>query len=171
MERVFIGLGSNLGDRIGHLRTAVHRLGALSGVRVVQASPVYETEPHTLGGAPQPLYLNAAVELATTLAPEALLAHCHRLEAAAGRQPGPRWAPRPLDLDLLLYGSEERQDGSVPVLPHPRLGERRFVLQPLADLAPNLLVPAPFRATVAELLARCPDPDVPVRTDYEWLER
>lgn len=171
MEQAFIGLGSNLGGRVGHLRGAVRGLGDHSEIRVVRVSPVYETEPHTRGGAPQPRYLNAAAEVATTLSPEALLAHCHRLERAAGRrrEEGDVWAPRTLDLDLLVYGAEARQREGLR-LPHPRLGERRFVLQPLADLAPNLYVPAPFSATVAELLARCPDPDTPVRTPHRLLE-
>ena len=159
-DRVFVGLGSNQGDRRGHLQAAVEGFAAQQKVEVVAASPVYETEAHTLRpGEQQPAFLNAALRLRTALAPEGLLDVGQHLEAAAGRLPEQqraRWAPRPLDVDLLVFGSETRRTGRL-VLPHPRLAERRFVLQPLADLCPNLRVPAPFEATAQELLERCPD--------------
>ena len=165
---VFVGLGANLGDRLRALRRAVAGLDAHPQVEVAAVSPVYETSAHTLPPhAPQPPYLNAAARLRTTLSPEELLAFAHTLEAAAGRRRAdvPRWSPRPLDLDLLIYGEVQRGEGEPGglVLPHPRLGERRFVLGPLADLAPNFYVPPPFSATVADLLARCPDPVRPVQ--------
>ena len=165
---VFIGLGANLGDRLHTLRQAVEGLGAHPQIEIVAVSPVYETSAHTLPPhAPQPPYLNAVVGLRTRLSPEALLAFAHTLEEAAGRRRAdvPRWSPRPLDLDLLLYGQEQRSGDETGglILPHPRLGERRFVLCPLADLAPNFSVPPPFSATVGDLLARCPDPVRPVQ--------
>ena len=166
----YIALGANLGDRIGALRAAVEGLGAHPEIEGVRASPVYQTEAHTLTpDEGQPPYLNAVVELGTTLSPEALLAYCHDLERAAGRQRRLRWRPRTLDLDLLVCGQQVRQAPGL-VLPHPHLGRRRFVLQPWADLAPNLYVPPPFDASVAELLRRCPDADVPARTAYPFLE-
>ncbi len=166
----YIALGANLGHRIGALRAAVEGLGVHPVIEVLRASPVYETEAHTLMlDEVQPPYLNAVVEVGTTLSPESLLAYCHDLERAAGRQRGHRWMPRTLDLDLLVYGQQVRVAPGL-VLPHPHLGQRRFVLQPWADLAPNLYVPPPFDASVAEMLHRCPDADVPTRTAHQLLE-
>lgn len=130
--RAFLGLGSNLGDRWARLREAV---ASLDGV--VAVSPVYETDPE--GGPPgQGQYLNCVVELDTELTPRQLLGVCHRLEAAAGRVRTERWGPRPLDVDVLLYGDVELDDEDLEV-PHPRMWDRRFVLAPLADLAPDLV--------------------------------
>lgn len=167
----FVALGSNQGDRIRHLRRAVSKLNTHPEIVVKQRSPVYETRAHTRDPkATQPSYLNAVVELRTSLTPEALLAVCHALERQAGRNRTrhQQWAPRPLDLDLLVFDRDVRRSDHLTV-PHPRLGERRFVLQPWADIAPNAYVPSPFDATVAELLKRCPDNDVPVRTEAELL--
>lgn len=126
--RAYLGLGSNLGDRGGHLRTAV---AGLPGV--VAVSPVYETEP--VGGpAGQRSYLNLVVELETALSPRELLELALRLEDAAGRTRGPRHGPRTLDVDVLLVG-DLRVDDPDLVVPHPRMWRRRFVLAPLADLA------------------------------------
>ncbi len=161
----YIGLGANLGDRAAALRQAVLGLAAHPEVTVAGTSSIYETAPHTLRpGERQPAYLNAVVQVRTTLPPRDLLALCHDLEQRAGRRrpEARRWAPRPLDLDLLLY--DERTCATPGLtLPHPRLHERRFVLAPLAELAPDVRVPPPPAASAAELLARCPDPDVPVR--------
>ena len=153
---VFLALGSNLGDRAAYLRGAVAAFCRHPAVQVVAASPVYESAAHVLPGQAQPDYLNAVVWLRTTLAPEALLNFCLQLEAAAGRVRTTRWAPRTLDLDLLAWDDLVRCDERL-TLPHPRLAERRFVLRPWADLAPDFYVPAPFCATVAALLQRCPD--------------
>ena len=159
-DHVFVGLGSNQGGRLGHLQAAADGFAAQEGVAVLAASPVYETEAHTLRrGEQQPAFLNAALRLRTSLSPERLLDVGQRLEADAGRAPErrrARWAPRPLDVDLLVVGGETRDTPRL-ALPHPRLAERRFVLQPLADLCPNLRVPTPFEATVSELLRRCSD--------------
>ncbi len=166
----YMALGANLGDRIGALRAAVDGLGAHPEIEVMRASPVYETEPHTLtADEGQPSYLNAVAEVSTTLSPEVLLAYGHDLERAAGRQRRQRWMPRTLDIDLLVYG-QHRHEAPGLVLPHPHLGQRRFVLHPWADLAPNLYVPLPFDASVAELLHRCPDTDIPTRTAHQLLE-
>jgi 2-amino-4-hydroxy-6-hydroxymethyldihydropteridine diphosphokinase len=166
----YLALGANLGDRLRALRTAVAGLSATEAIEVLLASPVYETVAHTLTpGERQPAYLNAVVKVRTCLAPEALLAVAHDLERRAGRRRKVRWMPRTLDLDLLVYGQVTRQDADL-VIPHPRLGDRRFVLQPWYDLAPNLYVPSPFDATVEALLHRCPDPHVPVPTGYQLLQ-
>jgi len=161
----FIALGSNLGDRLSHLRASIQALKAHPGIQVIQVSPVYRTHAHTLSpDERQPDYLNAVVRIRTRLSPEDLLSVCHRIERGEGRNRAtePRWAPRTLDLDLLLYDRLSFSTERI-TLPHPRMGERRFVLCPLNDLAPNLHVPAPYDHTVAELLASCPDPDRPER--------
>lgn len=131
----YLGLGSNLGDRAAHLQRAVDRLSAVPGLDVLAVSPVYETDP--VGGPPQPDYLNAVVALRTGLAPRSLLALAKELEREAGRDPGPRFGPRPLDVDVLLVGAERVSEEDLCV-PHPRMGERHFVLAPLADLDPGL---------------------------------
>jgi 2-amino-4-hydroxy-6-hydroxymethyldihydropteridine diphosphokinase len=133
--RAFLGMGSNLGDSRRLLRDAVDALGD----GVVAVSPVYEAEP--VGGPPgQQDYLNIVVELDTDRTPRQLLALCRRLEAAAGRVRAERWGPRTLDVDVLLVG-ELRVDEPDLVVPHPRMYERRFVMAPLADLAPELVPP------------------------------
>jgi 2-amino-4-hydroxy-6-hydroxymethyldihydropteridine diphosphokinase len=134
MRRAFLGLGSNVGDRRGHLRAAIE---SLSGV--VAVSPVYETTP--VGGpAGQDDYLNAVVELDTDLGPRQLLEVCQLLEATAGRVRTERWGPRPLDVDILLVGDLVVDEPDL-VIPHPRMYLRRFVMQPLHDLAPELVPP------------------------------
>lgn len=135
--RAYLGLGSNLGDRAAHLQSAVDGLSAHPRVRLVSASPVYETEP--VGGPPQPDYLNAVVAVDTDLDARALLGLAKALEAAAGRARGERWGPRTLDVDVLLVGEERVQEPDL-VVPHPRIHQRAFVLAPLADLAPDLVV-------------------------------
>ena len=171
--RAYLALGSNRGRRIAYLREAVRWLNDHAAIRVKTASPVYETKAHTLDSAgEQSDYLNAVVEITTTLSAEKLLAYCHALEERAGRQRvnERRWGPRVLDLDVLVVGQEERNQEGL-VLPHPRMGERRFVLRPLVDVAPSLYVPPPFDATAKELLLRCPDTDRLDHTDYILLER
>lgn len=130
-HRAWIALGSNLGDRLGYLRTGVAGLG-----KVVAASQVYETDP--VGGPDdQGSYLNMVVEIETTLDPFALLRRCQRIEAEAMRQRIVRWGPRTLDVDIVLYDGV-RIDSEGLTVPHPRLAERRFVLTPLAEIAPEL---------------------------------
>ncbi|MGH2731339.1 MAG: 2-amino-4-hydroxy-6-hydroxymethyldihydropteridine diphosphokinase [Actinomycetota bacterium] len=137
MTAAFIGLGSNLGDRMRYLELA---LGALEarGLNVVAVSSVYETEPI---GPLQPDFLNAACRVETELSPEDLLGTLKSIEAALGRTPRQRWGPREIDLDLLLYGDEviDRPGLSVP---HPELTHRPFVLTPLAEIAPGLELPS-----------------------------
>lgn len=130
--RAFLGLGSNLGDREATLRTAVSALGD----EVVAVSSIYETEP--LGGPEQGPFLNLVVELDTVLEPRGLLELAHRLEADAGRERVERWGPRTLDVDVLWIASGPVDEPDLRI-PHPRMWERRFVLAPLAELAPELL--------------------------------
>jgi 2-amino-4-hydroxy-6-hydroxymethyldihydropteridine diphosphokinase len=132
--RAFLGLGSNQGDRVGHLRRAV---GALPDV--VAVSRVYVTEP--VGGpAGQEQYLNVVVELETELGPHELLDLARRLEADAGRSRTVRWGPRTLDVDVLLVDDLVVDEPDL-VVPHPRMWDRRFVVEPLAELAPELIAP------------------------------
>ncbi len=133
--RAYLGLGSNLGDRLGHLQGAVDGLRAAAGVRVAAVSAVYETAP--VGGPEQGPYLNAAVAIDTDLDPWQLLDLAHRLERDAQRVRAERWGPRTLDVDL-LWVEGVRLDGADLTLPHPRMRERAFVLVPLADVAPDL---------------------------------
>jgi 2-amino-4-hydroxy-6-hydroxymethyldihydropteridine diphosphokinase len=136
-RRAFIGLGSNLGDREAALRQGVAQLEAAGDVRAV--SPLYETEP--LGGPEdQGAFLNLVVELDTTDTPRQLLRRCQALEEAAHRVRTVRFGPRTLDADVLVVGDLVVDDADL-IVPHPRMWERRFVLQPLSDLAPEL-VPA-----------------------------
>jgi 2-amino-4-hydroxy-6-hydroxymethyldihydropteridine diphosphokinase len=129
--RAYLGIGSNLGDRLGHLQAAVDGLAAADGIVVAAVSAVYETEP--VGGPAQPDYLNAVVVVDTTLTPRGLLEAGQRLEEAAGRVRRERWGPRTLDVDLLAFGDLEIDEPDLQV-PHPRWREREFVLAPLADV-------------------------------------
>lgn len=135
-HRAHLGLGSNLGDRIGFLQAAVGALTTTPGIEVVAVSRVYETAP--VGGPAQGAYLNAVVALDTSLGATELLAVAQRLEGDAGRVRTERWGPRSLDVDVLLVG-DEQVDSDVLTVPHPRLRERGFVLAPLADVAPALV--------------------------------
>jgi 2-amino-4-hydroxy-6-hydroxymethyldihydropteridine diphosphokinase len=129
----YVSLGSNLGDRVAFLRLGVGVIAAGDPTRV---SPVYETEP--VGGPPQDRYLNVVVELATQASARELFARCRAAEGAARRTRTVQFGPRTLDADLLLVGDRTVHDDDL-VVPHPRMYERRFVLQPLADLAPELV--------------------------------
>lgn len=149
-EAVFVGLGANLGDARATLAAAVAGLAALPGTTLVRRSSLYRSAPVDAHG---PDFVNAVVELQTSLPPQALLAALQALEQAHGRQRPYRHAPRTLDLDLLLYGQRVLATDTL-TLPHPRLHQRAFVLQPLLELAPALVHPllgalAPFAAAVA----------------------
>ena len=154
-EQVYVAMGSNLGDRDAHLAAALAALRATEGVDVVAVSPLYETDP--VGPPPQGAYLNGAIELATTLTPDAVLERLLEIEASQGRTRGPdRNEPRTLDLDLLLFG-DRKLAGPDLEIPHPRLAERPFVLEPLCDLAPDLVHPT-LGETVEALARRVRDP-------------
>ena len=148
MTRAYVGLGANLGDRERTLRDAVDALGAEDGIGVVAVSTLRETDPVGVGD--QPRFVNGVVALDTTLAARELLDRLLALEQRFGRvRVLGEHGPRTLDLDLLLYGDEELDEPGLTV-PHPRLHERRFVLEPLAELAPGLVVPG--RGDVESLL-------------------
>jgi len=133
---VYLGLGSNLGDRIGNLEKAVEHLRRK--VDIERASSVYETEP--VGYEDQPLFLNAVVSAATELEPLELLRFAKQIETELGRKPGFRNAPRIIDIDILFYGDRIVQSREL-VIPHPRVSERAFVLVPLAEVAPEYVHP------------------------------
>jgi 2-amino-4-hydroxy-6-hydroxymethyldihydropteridine diphosphokinase len=139
VTRAYVGLGANLGDRERTLRAAVDALAAQEGIDLVAVSTLRDTEP--VGVAEQPRFLNGVVSLETTLSARSLHDRLLEIEQQFGRVrvPGER-APRTLDLDLLLYGDEQIDEPGLTV-PHPRLHDRRFVLEPLAELAPDLVVP------------------------------
>lgn len=150
----YVALGSNLGDRDANLAFAVSSLDAAPGVDRLAVSSVFETDP--VGPPGQRAYLNAVVSLSTRLAPRPLLERLLAIERAAGRERGEHWGPRVLDLDLLLHGSYEVDEPGL-VIPHPRLHERAFVLEPFADLAPEALHPK-LGLSIAELAAKVRDP-------------
>lgn len=147
----YVGIGSNLDDPRRQVVRAVQSLGQLPDTRLIACSPWYLSAP--LGPAPQPPYINGVAMLATTLDPEQLLGALQAIEGRQGRVRGERWGPRTLDLDILLFGAETI---ATPLLrvPHPELGRRAFVLHPLADLSPALILPD--GTALAELLAKCP---------------
>lgn len=130
--QAFLGLGSNMGDRLGHLRRALFALATHPEIQVTGCSGVFETE--FVGEGQQAAYLNACVRVNTRLAPEVLLAVLKGAEQRHGRQPDGHLLPRPLDLDILLYG-DQVQGGQILTLPHPRMRERAFVLEPLSQIA------------------------------------
>jgi 2-amino-4-hydroxy-6-hydroxymethyldihydropteridine diphosphokinase len=135
MSTIYLGLGSNLGDRRRNLEAALDALRAHPQIAVSAVSSFLETDP--VGGPPgQGRFLNAAAKIETDLAPEALLEELKRVERSLGRKPGPRWGPRQIDLDILLCGDTILETGTL-VIPHPRMRERRFVLEPLAEIAPD----------------------------------
>ena len=147
--RAYVGLGANLGEREATIRRAVELLAETPGVAVVAVSTLRETDP--VGYADQPRFLNGVAALETTLAPRALLERLLAVERELGRVrgEGPRFGPRTIDLDLLLHGDEVVDEPGL-VVPHPRLAERQFVLEPLHELDPRLALPDGRR--VSELL-------------------
>jgi 2-amino-4-hydroxy-6-hydroxymethyldihydropteridine diphosphokinase len=134
----YLGLGSNLGDRLTFLQHAVDALHATSGVRVESVSSVYETAP--VGGPAQDDYLNVAVRAPTTLSPRRLLRACQAVEDALGRVRRERWGPRTVDVDILLY-DDRRVSTRRLQIPHPRLAQRPFALIPLLEVAPGTALP------------------------------
>lgn len=150
----FLALGSNLGDRFGYLKNAVHALNALPCVQVLAASPVYETAP--VGPVPQGAYLNACLQVQTDLSALDLLRAGLEIEQQNARVRTRRFGPRTLDIDLLSHSDAASIDSTELILPHPRLHQRAFVLVPLADIAPQLQI---HSRSVADWLRTCPQND------------
>jgi 2-amino-4-hydroxy-6-hydroxymethyldihydropteridine diphosphokinase len=149
MTKAFVGIGSNLGDREEHLRRAVELLAAEDAISVLASSRLRETEP--VGPVAQGLFLNGAVHVETELAPRELLERLLAIEERLGRMRRERFGPRTIDLDLLVYEDAVVDEPGL-TLPHPLLHERRFALEPLAELAPDLEIPG--RGSVSALLSK-----------------
>ncbi len=153
MAHVFLGLGSNEGDRFANLSAAVKRLAQLPQTHVLQMAMIRETQP--VGLPEQEPFLNTVVEIDTQLEPKPLLKAIKEVERVMGRCPGgPRWGPRPIDIDILLYEQRQFQEADLTI-PHAQMQHRRFVLEPLAELAPKLRYPSTGH-TIAEMLAQLP---------------
>ncbi|MEX1038778.1 MAG: 2-amino-4-hydroxy-6-hydroxymethyldihydropteridine diphosphokinase [Acidimicrobiia bacterium] len=163
MTRFAISMGSNRGDRIGHLRRAIEELS--EGASIESISSLYETAP--VGGPEQGSYLNAVVVLTSETDAHGLLALLHRIEAGSGRTRKVRWGPRTLDLDIVATDGEPVDDGPKLIVPHPRAGERRFVLEPLAEIWPE--APLGGGATAGDMLTRVSDQEV-VQLARSWVK-
>ena len=150
--KTFLGLGSNLGDRVEFLRNGLKNLKD-RGVRMVQVSSIYDTDP--VGFREQESFLNVVAEVDWAQEPRDLLERCLAVEKAMGRERRVRNGPRTLDIDILLCGNRIHREAGLEI-PHPRLHERRFVLVPLEEIAPGIVHPL-LGLTIRELLARCPD--------------
>ncbi|OGX30176.1 MAG: 2-amino-4-hydroxy-6-hydroxymethyldihydropteridine diphosphokinase [Omnitrophica WOR_2 bacterium RIFCSPLOWO2_12_FULL_51_24] len=147
--KAFIALGSNLGDRRGNIEKAIEELKGSLMVEVVKVSKFYETDP--VGGPPQDKFLDAAAEIRTLLTPHALLVLLRDAEGKVGRTPSKvKWGPREIDLDILLYNDLVMDDPDL-VIPHPQLHLRRFMIEPLSEIAPEALHPI-LKKTAAEIL-------------------
>jgi 2-amino-4-hydroxy-6-hydroxymethyldihydropteridine diphosphokinase len=155
MFLAYLSLGSNLGDRFRLLQEAISGLQKKAG-RVKRISSFYETEP--VGKTDQPFFLNVCVELTTKLKPQALLKICQAIEYELGRRRKEKWGPRTADLDLLLYGNHVINTPKL-ILPHPEISKRRFVLVPLAEIAPNSRHPI-LKKSIRELLKECADTSI-----------
>lgn len=167
MTTAYIALGSNLGDRAKNLRTALAMLSQADMIIIDAVSAVYETVP--VGGPEQGPYLNACAAIITELPPTKLLLALLDIEEQMGRVREVRWGPRIIDLDLLLY-EKVMMYTSLLVLPHPRVGERDFVLIPLADIAPDLIIPG-FNPPVSSILANRPEnKEVKLYLPQDWFE-
>ena len=151
MKRVYLSLGSNIGDREGNLRKAVERLAAQE-IRMLHASRIYETEP--VDYKDQAWFLNQVVEAETALFPMQLLTRIGRVERELGRRRTVRNGPRTIDIDILFYGAATVETARLEI-PHPRIAQRRFVLAPLAELAPDLRHPVTHRS-VRQMLESAP---------------
>ncbi len=163
-ETVFIGFGSNVGNRLDFCDRAVTLLSLLPHSEVIAVSPLYETEPISDHAHPgEGWFLNGVVQMQTDVTPKSLLMVCREIERSLGRDEDDRKGPRTLDLDILFYGQRVIHDPDL-VIPHPRLQHRRFVLAPMADLDPSWEHPV-LHQTVGELLSRLTDTAVVRRLD------
>lgn len=165
----YLSIGSNLGDRLAHLADAVRELDATEGMRVVKRAPVYETEPVGVPEAFRSLsYYNSALLVETELSADDFSTAIHAVETRLGRtRDGVRNSPRVIDIDIIAFG-ELRSSRADLRLPHPEAASRRFVLQPLSDLTPDLVLPGQTQ-TVSELLAKLPALPAVARAPEQWI--
>lgn len=151
MQTIYLGLGTNLGDRTANLQAALN--GLAEELVITAVSPIYQTPPW--GVTDQPDFLNLCLAAKTDLPPVELLAFVKNLEVELGRQPAKRWGPRLIDIDILFYANQLVETENM-IIPHPRLAERAFVLRPLADIAPDFVHPA-LGETMADLSEKVVD--------------
>jgi 2-amino-4-hydroxy-6-hydroxymethyldihydropteridine diphosphokinase len=152
-QTAYIALGSNMGNRFENLRQAIEKLNQITEIKVVNTSSVYETDP--VGYEEQDQFLNMVLEAETNLEPFQLLSVCMKIERELGRKRGIRWGPRTMDLDILLYNQENIKSEMLTV-PHPRMHERAFVMVPLIEIQPNIMLPGTDR-TLQAVLEDIPD--------------
>ncbi len=169
MALVYLGLGANLGKRIKTLEDSVKRLGKHPDISVLSKSPYYETEPQ--GGPPQPRFINAVLGIETSLSPQELLRVTQEIERAMGREHSKeeRWGPRTIDIDILLYDNQMIEEKNLKV-PHPMMHCRRFVLEPLVDIAPDSVHPV-LNKTASQLLEEVKKVVEINRQDQKALQR
>ncbi len=148
MRNVYVGLGSNLGNRKKYLVSAIARIDSCREICVVSKSSFYETKP--IGGPSQPDYVNCVIELDTEIEPQSLLQEFKRIELELGRKSGVRWGPRVIDIDILLYGNKSINDSNLKI-PHKSMHERIFVLEPLCEISPDFKHPV-LGKTIIDLL-------------------
>ena len=163
MSRAFLSVGSNMGDRGANLRFALTSLAEREGIQPIRGSSIYETD--AWGPVGQDKYLNACLEVETSLSPEELLSACQDIEAAAGRTRDVRWGPRTLDIDILIY-DDLIIDTPRLTIPHPRMQQRLFVLVPLMELEEEVPVFGPL----ADLMEALPPQGLVARTDEQWQD-
>lgn len=162
---VFLGLGSNVGERHAFLNAAATAIKHVAGVNVIWASSVYETDP--VGKTDQPKFLNAVLEIETPLLPPVLMAELQRIEQRLGRTTTERWGPREIDIDILLYDGLVHADETLRV-PHTELDKRKFVLIPLREIAPDVVHPI-SGLTATEMAAACNDAARVIKTSYKII--
>ena len=162
MSIVFIGIGSNLGDRVANCKKAIDEISSIA--KVVQISSLYETDP--VGKEDQPEFINCVVEIETELSPQDLLKHLNRVEEELGRVRHEKWGPRIIDLDIIFYDDQVIIDQNLEI-PHPRAHLRRFVIEPLCEIAPEFIHPK-FSISVLELLNKIEDDKRVVRISDQF---
>jgi len=161
MHDVYLGIGSNIGNKVHYLASAVKLLKESGSILLKRVSSIYETEPVGVKG--QPKFLNAAVQIETSLSPLELLLHLKSLEERLGRRQRARWGPREIDIDILFYGDLVLDEPPLTI-PHAEMSHRRFVLQPLSEIAADVVHPD-LKTSVGELLAGCRDTSLVERSE------